>query len=90
VLTAAVVITGGWLLVTDAVYYYQERVMYDRMVRPDYSYPLMSLAKIVIGLSLIIFHTPFVHLIESLSKNRLHVKWWGKKKVRAKRQREEV
>lgn len=87
VLTTAVIITGGWLLVTEipeffrhAVYYYQERVMYDRMVRPDFSYPMMSLAKIIIGTGLIIFHTPFVHLIDSLSKNRLHMKWWGRKK----------
>lgn len=87
VLTTAVLITGGWLLVNEipeffrhAVYYYQERVMYDRMVNPDFSYPFMSLAKIVIGFALIIFHTPFVHLIESLSKNRLHVRWWRRKK----------
>lgn len=87
VLTTAVLITGGWLMVNEipeffrhAVYFYQERVLYDRMVRPDYSYPMMSLAKIIIGFGLILFHTPFVHLIESLSKNRLHIMWWRKKK----------
>lgn len=93
VLTTAVLITGGWLLVTEipeffrhAVYYYQERVLYDRMVRPDFSYPMMSLVRIVIGLALIIFHTPFVHLIESLSKNRLHIKWWGKRRKKQPRE----
>lgn len=99
VLTVAVVITGGWLLVTEipeffrhAIYYYQERVLYDRMVRSDFSYPLMSLAKIIIGLALLIFNTPFVHLIESLSKNRLHMKWWGKKseKLKVKSEKEHV
>lgn len=92
VLTTAILITGGWLIVTEipeffrhAVYYYQERVLYDRMVRPDFSYPLMSLAKIIIGFALIVFHTPFVHLIESLSRNRLHMRWWGKKKIKPRR-----
>jgi hypothetical protein len=86
VLTMAVLIVGGWMLVTEipeffrhAVYYYQERMLYDRMVRPDFSYPLMSLSKIIIGLALVIFHTPFVHFIESISRNRLHMKWWKKK-----------
>lgn len=100
VLTVAVVITGGWLLVTEipeffrhAVYYYQERVMYDRMVRSDFSYPLMSLAKILIGFALLVFNTPFVHLIEGLSKNRLHMKWWRRsksEKVKVKSQKSEV
>jgi hypothetical protein len=77
-LTVAVVLAGCWILVNEvpeffrlAVNYYQERVLYDRMVRPDYTYPAMSLAKIIIGLGLIIFNTPFVHLIEAISKNRL-------------------
>jgi hypothetical protein len=77
-LTVAVVLAGCWILVNEvpeffrlAVNYYQERILYDRMVQPDYTYPAMSLAKIIIGLALIIFNTPFVHLIEAISKNRL-------------------
>lgn len=96
VLTVAVVLTGSWFLVNEipeffrhAVYYYQERIMYDRMVRPDLSYPAMSLAKIVIGLALIIWHTPFVHLIEAISRNRLHLKWPVKKKPKPRRQKAE-
>jgi hypothetical protein len=77
-LTIAVVLAGGWMLVSEipeffrhAVYYYQERILYDRMVRADFTYPAMSLAKIVIGLALVIWNTPFVHLIETISKSRL-------------------
>jgi hypothetical protein len=77
-LTVAVVLAGCWILVNEvpeffrlAVNYYQERILYDRMVQPDYTYPAMSLAKIIIGLALIIFNTPFVHLIEAISKNRI-------------------
>lgn len=77
-LTIAVVVAGGWLLINEipeffrhAVYYYQERKLYDRMVRADFTYPAMSLAKIAIGLALIIWNAPFVHLIEAISKSRL-------------------
>lgn len=92
VLTVAVVLTGGLLLVNEipeffrlAVYYYQERILYDRMVRPDFSYPVMSLIKILIGLALIIWHTPFVHLIEAISKNRVQLNVPDKRSNKGKR-----
>jgi hypothetical protein len=95
VLTVAVVLAGCWILVNEvpeffrlAVNYYQERILYDRMVRPDYTYPAMSFAKIVIGLALIIFNTPFVHLIDAISKNRL-IGFFRKPKTGRPRQQNE-
>jgi hypothetical protein len=71
VLTAAVIIAGGWLLVNEipeffrhVIYYYQERKMYVRMTRPDVSYIVMSAIKIAIGFFLIVFHKPIVEVIE--------------------------
>jgi hypothetical protein len=76
VLTVAVVLMGGWFLVNEipelfrqAVYYYQEKILYDRMVLPDYSYPATSAAKVVIGLLLVFWHRPVVRMIEGLTKN---------------------
>ncbi|MBL7698905.1 MAG: hypothetical protein JNK79_12130 [Chitinophagaceae bacterium] len=70
-LIAAVIIAGFWILVSEipeffrhAIYYYQERKLYVRMTRPDISYPIMSLIKILIGLILIIFNKLVVRIIE--------------------------
>ena len=82
-LTAAVIISGAWLLVNEipeffrhAVYYYQERKLYVRMTRPDISYIVMSTVKIAIGLFLIVFNKPIVNLIEWGGKSHLP---WQKK-----------
>jgi hypothetical protein len=82
-LTTAVIIAGGWLLVNEipeffrhAVYYYQERKLYVRMTRPDVSYIAMSTVKIIIGLFLIVFNKPIVSVIEWGSRNHLP---WQKK-----------
>lgn len=83
-LTAAVIVAGGWLLVNEipeffrhAVYYYQERKLYVRMTRPDISYIVMSTVKIFIGLFLIVFNKPIVNVIEWGGKTHLP---WDRKK----------
>ncbi|HUQ67144.1 MAG TPA: hypothetical protein VM101_13365 [Flavitalea sp.] len=88
-LTAAVITAGAWVLVNEipeffrhAVYYYQERKLYVRMTRPDISYIVMSGVKLLIGLSLIIFNKPIVHLIEWGGKNKLP--WQKKQALREK------
>jgi hypothetical protein len=70
-LTASVIVSGGWILVNEipeffrhAIYYYQERKMYVRMTRPDISYIFMSAIKIAIGFFLVVFNKPIVDLIE--------------------------
>lgn len=80
ILTAAVIIAGGWVLVNEipeffrhAVYYYQERKLYIRMTRPDISYIIMSAIKIAIGLMLVVFNKPIVGIIEWSSKS--HLPW---------------
>ena len=72
VLITAVLIIGGWMLVNEipeffrqAVYYYQERRMYRRMIRPDVSYIAMSAFKIAIALILIIFNRRIVKVLEA-------------------------
>jgi hypothetical protein len=79
ILTASVIIAGAWIVVNEvpeffrhAVYFYQERKLYVRMTRPDISYIIMSMVKIIVGLLLIVFNKLFVALIE----------WGGKRGVR--------
>lgn len=91
ILTAAVIIAGGWVIVNEipeffrhAVYYYQERKLYVRMTRPDISYIVMSAIKIAIGLLLVVFNKPIVGIIEWGSKSRLP---WQKKQPTEKRQK---
>ena len=91
-LTAAMIISGAWLLVNEipeffrhAIYYYQERKLYVRMTRPDISYIVLSTVKIVIGLLLIVFNKSIVNLIEWDGKSHLP----GQKKVESKGQKGE-
>ena len=70
-LATAVIISGAWLVVNEipeffrhATYYYQERKMYVRMTRPDISYLVMSVMKILVGLILIVFNKVIVKIIE--------------------------
>ena len=94
ILTVAVVAAGGWMLLTEIpeffrllVNYYQERILYDRMVQPDYTYPAMSLARIVIGFAMIVFNAVIVHISEAITMNRMPM--FRKKKTTVKRRPKE-
>jgi hypothetical protein len=72
ILNIGIIVAGGWLLVSGllefvrtAFYYYQERKLYGRMVRPDLSYMVMAIARLLIGFMLIGFHRLVVSLIET-------------------------
>lgn len=89
VLTIAVVVVGGWILVNaipeffrHAFYYYQERRMYVRMVRPDMSYMVMSAFKIILGLILIIWNNSIVKGIELVGTKKGKPGWPVKKSIR--------
>lgn len=76
-LTAAVIIAGFWIVVNEipeffrhALYYYQERKLYARMTRPDISYPVMSVLKILTGLMLIVFNKLVVKIIDWGARGR--------------------
>ena len=77
VLVTAVLIIGGWMLVNEipeffrhGVYYYQERRLYRRMIRPDVSYLGMSAFKIAIACGLIVFNRPVVRLLEAFGNGK--------------------
>lgn len=78
VFSAAVVIIGGWMLVSElpeffrqAVYYFQERKLYVRMVRPDISYIAMSFIRVLIALMLIVFNRSVVRFLDNAASGRL-------------------
>lgn len=71
ILGIAVIAAGLWLIVSGTpefvrqmAYYYQERKLYVRMAHPDVSYLAMSMAKLLLGLILIVFNRSLVNLIE--------------------------
>ena len=71
VITTAILVIGGWMLVNEtpeffrhAVYYVQERRLYARIIRPDISYIAMSAFKILFALFLIILSRPIAALVE--------------------------
>lgn len=85
-LSVAVIFIGGWTLVNELpelfrhmVYYVQERKLYVRMARPDVSYLLMSAAKVMVGLVLIIFNRFIVRFIEI--RRRPETAWYWPAKI---------
>jgi hypothetical protein len=97
VLTVAVVAAGGWMLINEipelfrhATFYYQEIRMYDRMARPDISYMVMSLLRIIFALILFIWNKPIVRFLERVGTSTAHVRWPQKSRQEKKKEKDEV
>lgn len=72
IMKSSIVIIGGYMVVSElpeffrhVVYYFQERKLYVRMVKPDVSYAAMSAFKILTGLVLVVFNRPILRILES-------------------------
>jgi flagellar biosynthesis protein FlhB len=93
ILSISIIVIGGLQLVNEipelfrhVTYYVQERKLYTRMARPDISYLILSITKILIGLLLIVFNRRLVGLIEM--RRRSTTPWhWPVKRVFRQRPR---
>ena len=74
ILKTGIVIAGAYMVVSElpeffrhVAYYFQERKLYVRMIRPDVSYAAMSAVKIVIGVVLVVFNRPVFRILEKFA-----------------------